>query len=139
MTVPSSLSVLPSRSTVFGVLGDHLAGGLADDLQDAAVVVHGVGGVARRIAGSVVGRMDETVLLNPGQFGQIDVVEEELDVIVIEKEIRHGATPGDSHSAGLLPGLTSAAGGTPAITLIVRSLISIPSLSLSRITYCRSP
>ena len=30
---------------LLGVGGDHLAGHLADDLQDAAVVVHGVGGV----------------------------------------------------------------------------------------------
>ena len=37
--------------------------------------------------------MDEVVLLNRGQLGQVDMVEEELDVFVIEKEIRHGETP----------------------------------------------
>jgi hypothetical protein len=37
--------------------------------------------------------MDEIVLLNPGQLGQVDMVEEKLDVFVIEKKIRHGKLP----------------------------------------------
>ncbi len=78
---------------LLGVGGDHFAGHLADDLQHAAVVVHGVGRVLRRVAGGIVGRVDEAVLLDPGQLGQIDMVEEELDVVVIEKEIRHGKAP----------------------------------------------
>ena len=80
---------------LLGVGGDHFAGHFADDLQHAAVVVHGVGGVARRVARRIVGRVCETVLLNLGQLAQVDVVEEELDVFVIEKEIRHG-TPRSS-------------------------------------------
>ena len=75
---------------LLGVGGDHLAGHLADDLQDAAVVVDGVGGVARGVARRIVAGVGEVVLLDRGQLGQVDVVEEELDVVVIEKEIRHG-------------------------------------------------
>ena len=85
MTVPSSLSVLPLVIDLFGVAGDHLAGHLADDFQHAAVVVDRVGRVFRRITRWIVRHIREVVLLNPGHLGQIDVVEEELNVFVIEK------------------------------------------------------
>ena len=78
---------------LLGVGGDHFAGHLADDLQHAAVVVHRVGGVLRGVAGRIVGRVDEIVLLDRGQLAQVDMVEEELDVVVVEKEVRHGKTP----------------------------------------------
>ena len=78
---------------LLGVGGDHLAGHLADDLQNAAIVVDRVGRVARGVAGRIVVRVGEIVLLQPGQLGQVDMIEQELDVVVIEKEIRHGETP----------------------------------------------
>ena len=74
MTVPSSLSVLPSRSTCLGVGGDHLAGDLADDLQDAAVVVHGVGRVDAAVVVRAVAAGEAVLLERP--FRQVDVVEE---------------------------------------------------------------
>ena len=92
MTVPSSLSVLPSWSTCSAFGRDHVAGHVADDLQNAAIVVHCVGLVRGRVIGVAVVRAREIVFLDPGQLGQIDVIEQELDVFVIEKEIRHNHT-----------------------------------------------
>ena len=84
---------VPLVVDLLGVRGDHFGGHLADDFQNAAIVIDRVGRVQRGIARGIVGRVDEIVLLQPGQFGQVDMIEQELDVVVIEKEIRHGETP----------------------------------------------
>ena len=77
---------------LLGVGGDHVAGHLPDDLQDAAVVVDGVGGVSRRFGVCPPVAVGEVVLLDPGQLRQVEMPEKELDVFVIEKEVRHGTS-----------------------------------------------
>ena len=89
-----------------GVGGDHLAGDLADDVQDAAVVVdrrrRRRAGRSRHIAALAVG---EIVLLDPGHLGHVEVLEEELDVVVIEKEVRHGQPPHKARIPARVPRL----------------------------------
>ena len=77
---------------LFGVGGDHLARHLADDLQHAAVVIDGVGGVR---AGRNRRRRwpREIVFLKPRDLLQVEVVEKEQNVVVIEEKIRHEETP----------------------------------------------
>ena len=128
MTVPSSLSVLPSRSTCLGVRGDHLAGDLADDLQHAAVVVDRVGGVERGVVGLAVVGVQSSC--RPGDLRQVDVVEQELDVFVIEKEIRHELTPAVWSCLG------RRRDRYPAVDYRCRSLIA---LIIIGITLFRSP
>ena len=92
VTVPSSLSVFPSSSTISALGATSVAGHLPDDLEDAAVIVQGVGRIDR--GGVLPGRgVGEIVLLDPRHLGQRQVIEEEQDVFVIEKEVRHGRPP----------------------------------------------
>ena len=74
---------------LLGVRGDHLAADLAQDREDAAIVVHGVGRIQRAVVVALRARVLEVILLQPGQRRQVDVVEEELDVFVVEKEVSH--------------------------------------------------
>ncbi len=85
--MPSSLSVLPSRSTcsAFGAIVS--AATAPDDLQGTAVVVHRVRTVQRRVVGVAVFRVQ---FLELGDLFEIDVVEQELDVLVVEEEVPHG-------------------------------------------------
>ena len=71
----------------FRVGRDRLAGDRADDLERAAVIVDRVGRVQRRVIGVAVFRVQ---FLQTGDLLQVDVIEQELDVLVVEKKVRHG-------------------------------------------------
>ena len=51
---------------LLGIGRDHVAGHVADDLQNAAIVVHGVGLVHGRVIGVAVVGPREIVFLYPG-------------------------------------------------------------------------
>ena len=67
---------------------DALPGDPADEFQQAAVVVDGVGGIGRR---EVELRLEAELLLRQRrQAAQVEVVEEETDVLVVVEEVCHG-------------------------------------------------
>ena len=79
------VEVEPSRSTSSAAKGDELAGDLPDDLEDAAVAVHGVGAVAW--ARGEHARLGEVVLAQLDDAREVQGVEMKQEVLVVGEEV----------------------------------------------------